>query len=288
MTDYDRIEKIILYLDNHYTKQPSLDDMASMVGLSVSRFHRLFNSWAGITPKQFLKFLTAEDAKARLRDSASILDASIEVGLSGPGRLHDLFVSLEGVTPGEFKNGGEGLTIRWGSSECFLGRYSLGWTERGICHLAFHGNGECSSLPQALAMDWPNANFEQADSEAEELANKIFTEYSAPNEPLRLWVRATPFQLQVWKALLRIPEGRVCTYGQVAKAIGNPRAARAVGTACGSNPVGYLIPCHRVIRGTGIVDGYRWGNPRKKAILSKEAACSIQSDKAGTSEALIS
>ncbi|MEM9446293.1 MAG: methylated-DNA--[protein]-cysteine S-methyltransferase [Verrucomicrobiota bacterium] len=272
MTDYDRIEKIIRYLDNHYTKQPHLADLAGMVDLSVSRFHRLFHSWAGVTPKQFLKYLTVEDAKARLRHSASVLDTSLEVGLSGPGRLHDLFVTLEGVSPGEFKKRGKGLVITWGYSKSIFGHCSLAWSERGVCHLAFHDNNASDSIPAELLAQWPKAEYRQSTIQARELCKRIFKSSYKKNEPLRLWVRASAFQLKVWKALLRIPEGHVCTYGQVARSIGNPQSARAVGTACGSNPVGFIIPCHRVIRRTGIIEGYRWGRTRKKVILAKEAA----------------
>ncbi|MEO0509188.1 MAG: methylated-DNA--[protein]-cysteine S-methyltransferase [Verrucomicrobiota bacterium] len=272
MTDYERIERVICHATEHYREQPNLEELADVSGLSVSRFHRLFNSWAGVTPKQFLKFLTAEDARIRLRTSASVLDTALDVGLSGPGRLHDLFVTVDGATPGELKSGGANLRIEWGFADTSFGQCSLGWTQRGVCHLAFWNTGVVDSTPPNLLKDWPHAEIRRSDDQAATLCKRIFVEPGMPNEPLQLWVRGTAFQLKVWQALLRIPEGRLCSYGQIAKAIGHPRASRAVGTACGSNPVGYLIPCHRVIRETGIVDGYRWGSPRKKAILAKEAA----------------
>lgn len=272
MTDYERIEKIIRYVTGNYQDQPTLEKLASLSGLSASHFHRIFHEWAGVTPKQFLKYLTAEDARIRLRDSASVLDASIDAGLSGPGRLHDLFVTLESATPGEIKSKGAGMAIKWGIAGSPFGPCSLGWTQRGLCHLAFREVDAIDSVPAELLQDWGEARFVRADEEARRLSRLIFVEGGGVDQPLRLRVRATEFQLKVWKALLRIPEGRVCSYSQVASAIGNPRAARAVGAACGANRVGYLIPCHRVIRETGIIDGYRWGNPRKNAMLAREAA----------------
>ncbi|MEM6915913.1 MAG: methylated-DNA--[protein]-cysteine S-methyltransferase [Verrucomicrobiota bacterium] len=272
MTDYERIEKIIRYVTEQYQEQPTLEELASLSGWSVSRFHRIFREWAGVTPKQFLKYLTAEEARLRLLASASVLDASIEVGLSGPGRLHDLFVTLESATPGEIKSKGAGMVIEWGVAESPFGPCSLGWTQRGLCHLAFRGEEAIDSIPTELLHDWENARFVRVNEEAMQRSRCIFSEDGESVQPLRLCVRATEFQLKVWKALLRIPEGRVCSYSQVAAAVGNPRASRAVGAACGANRVGYLIPCHRVIRETGIVDGYRWGTLRKKAMLAREAA----------------
>ncbi|MEM6884162.1 MAG: methylated-DNA--[protein]-cysteine S-methyltransferase [Verrucomicrobiota bacterium] len=272
MTDYERVERVIRYATEHYREQLSLTELAGISELSISRFHRLFHSWAGVTPKQFLKFLTAADARIRLRKSASVLDTSLDVGLSGPGRLHDLLITLDGATPGELKRGGAGLKIEWGYAETFFGLCSLAWSQRGICHFAFSDTGTMDSTPPELLSDWPHAEFRRNDAKTSAWCKRIFVEPSMPKQPLRLWVRATKFQLKVWQALLRIPEGRVCSYGQVARAIGNPRASRAVGAACGANPVGYLIPCHRVIRETGVVEGYRWGAPRKQAILAKEAA----------------
>jgi len=276
MNDYTRIEHVIRYATENYREQPNLNTLAEVAGLSASRFHRLFQSWAGVTPKQFLKFLTAEDARNRLQASASVLDSSLDVGLSGPGRLHDLFVTLEGATPGEVKRGGQDVTITWGTAESPFGPCTLGWTHRGICHLAFQQDTATDTIPIELLQKWPKAEFRRHNKQAEQWCRRIFTGESTPDQPLRLWVRATEFQLRVWQALLRIPEGRVCSYGRIAEHIGSPHASRAVGTACGSNPVGYLIPCHRVIRETGVVEGYRWGSTRKKIMLAREAAKEVR------------
>lgn len=272
MNDFDRIASVIRYLDEHHVSQPSLADLAAAAGLSESHFHRLFHRWAGVTPKDFLQCLTAEHAKRCLRDSASVLDTALNAGLSGPGRLHDLLVTIEAASPGEFKSGGRGMRIEWGSVESPFGPCSIGWNARGICHLAFHETADFNGPPADLRENWPNAEFDRNDAEAARLAVRIFARGHESKLPLKAFVRATPFQLKVWRALLQIPEGCVASYGAVAGAIGDPKATRAVGTACGANAIGYLIPCHRVIRGTGIVKGYRWGETRKRALLAWEAA----------------
>jgi AraC family transcriptional regulator of adaptative response/methylated-DNA-[protein]-cysteine methyltransferase len=271
MNDYDRIAAVIHYLDQHAPSQPALADLASAAGLSESHFHRLFRRWAGITPKDFLQCLTAEHAKLRLRESASVLDAALDSGLSGPGRLHDLLVTIEAASPGEFKSGGRGLRIEWGFAESPFGICSLGWNSRGICHLAFHDAPPKSSVPAELKHDWPQAELRRNDRAVRRLAKTIFYP-DARAASLKAFVRATPFQLKVWRALLRIPEGGVVSYGGIARAIGDAKAARPVGSACGANPVAWLIPCHRVIRETGIVQGYRWGSTRKRALLACESA----------------
>lgn len=240
--------------------------MAKVAGLSVSHFHRLFQRWAGVTPKDFLQCLTAEFAKQRLRESASVLDAALEAGLSGPGRLHDLMVTLEAASPGEIKSRGAGLWIEWGVVESPFGVCSIGWTERGICHLGF---GE-TARATVMVKEWGSAEFRRNDRVARARAAAIFDHPRIPAGKLKAFVRGTAFQLKVWRALLRIPPGCVATYGRIARAIGEPNAIRAVGTACGSNPVAYLIPCHRVIRETGIVQGYAWGSDRKQAMLAWE------------------
>jgi len=268
MDDYERVAAMIRYLDEHQGDQPSLSDLAEGSGLSASYLHRLFRRWAGVTPKDFLQCLTVEVAKSRLRESAPVLEASIDAGLSGPGRLHDHFVSLEAATPGEFKSGGRGLMIRWGLAKSPFGRCSLGWNPRGVCHLAFHDREPDSN---EICAGWPHAQWERDDRGALALAGKIFSPSSSRN-PLQAFVGGTPFQLKVWRALLRIPEGCVASYTALASAVGSPNAHRAVGTACGSNAVAYLIPCHRVIRQTGAVEGYRWGAARKQAILAREFA----------------
>ncbi|MAS95716.1 MAG: 6-O-methylguanine DNA methyltransferase [Verrucomicrobiales bacterium] len=266
MDDYSRVARIIRYLDENRISQPSLAELASVAGLSESHLHRLFKRWAGVTPKDFLQCLTAEHAKERLRNSESVFDTAIDVGLSGPGRLHDLLVTLEAVSPGEFKERGRGLVVSWGWAESPLGIVSLAWTERGICHLAFHEE-EGDSLPESLAQEWANAEMLRNDKETKFLVEKIFSRKATS---LKALVRGTAFQVKVWRALLSIPEGSLVSYGQLAGAVGSPGAARAVGSACGNNAIGFLIPCHRVIRETGIVTGYRWGDVRKRALIARE------------------
>lgn len=271
MDDFTRIAGVIRHLDQHRGEQPSLRELAAVAGLGVSHFHRLFRRWAGVTPKDFLQCLTVEDAKRRLEDSASVLDAALDAGLSGPGRLHDLFVALEAASPGEYKSGGRGMTVEWGVVPSPFGPCSLGWTNRGICHLAFH-DGKDAAMPAGLRRAWPHADFRRNDRGAKAWACAIFRRDAKAREPMRVFVRGTPFQMRVWRALLCIPEGAVASYGRIARSIKSAGATRAVGTACGANPVAWLIPCHRVIRETGIVEGYRWGTVRKKAMLARESA----------------
>jgi AraC family transcriptional regulator of adaptative response/methylated-DNA-[protein]-cysteine methyltransferase len=272
MNDFTRVERIIHFLEERQEEQPALAELADVAGLSPSHLHRMFHRWAGITPKDFLQLLTLEQAKERLRASTSILETSLAVGLSGPSRLHDLFVTLEGVTPGEFKAGGKGLEIAWGLAEGIFGWCTLGWTSRGLCHLGFLDQKVVEDVPEVLRRGWPAAGFVRNDEEAAAWCRRVFSPPTDKGEPLRVYVRGSQFQVQVWRALLCIPEGRVATYGRIAEAVGRPRASRAVGTACGTNPVAWLIPCHRVIHGTGAVNGYRWGAAKKKALLVWEAA----------------
>ncbi|MDF1862908.1 MAG: methylated-DNA--[protein]-cysteine S-methyltransferase [Verrucomicrobiales bacterium] len=271
MDDYSRIALVIAHLDKHHEDQPTLSELAGVVGLSESHFHRLFRRWAGVTPKDFLQCLTAAHARQRLKESATVLDAALDSGLSGPGRLHDLTISLVAATPGEIRTGGADLTIRYGAAETPFGWATLGWTERGICHLAFHSDKPGKAVPGELVESWPNASLNEDAGEAHEQLDRIFRR-SSEGPGLSAFVHGTPFQVQVWQALLRIPEGEVTSYAKLADAVGRPGAARAVGTACGKNPVGYLIPCHRVIRETGIIKGYRWGSERKAALLARESS----------------
>lgn len=271
MNDFDRIAAVIRYLDKHHVAQPALRELAAACHLSESHFHRLFHRWAGVTPKDFLQCLTVEHAKQRLRESASVLDVALDAGLSGPGRLHDLLVTIEAASPGELKRGGEGTQIEWGYAGSPFGHCSLGWNSRGICHVAFHET-ENHRAPRELAQAWPKAHLKRNDRESRLRAKMVFHHDAAKGAPLRAFVQATPFQLKVWRALVRLPEGSITSYGRLAEAIGNPNASRAVGTACGSNPIAYLIPCHRVIRETGIVQGYRWGETRKRALLAWESS----------------
>jgi len=270
MRDYDRIERAIHFLEDHFDRQPDLAQVARAVGLSSFHLQRLFSRWVGISPKRFLQFLTKEHAKRLLDRSRSVLDAAGETGLSGPSRLHDLFVSCEAVTPGEYKSRGEGLTIRYGFHPSPFGDCLLGVTERGICWLAFPTNGDRTETIEALHDEWRGASFARSPSATRTLANRLFT--ISGSGPLHLFLRGTNFQIKVWEALLRIPPGAVVTYQDLARRLGRPQAARAVGRAVGQNPISFLIPCHRVLGKGGELTGYRWGVARKKAILGWEWA----------------
>lgn len=269
--DYERIERAIAYVRRHAAQQPDLATVARHVHLSEFHFQRLFTRWAGVSPKRFLQYLTIAHAKARIRTTASVLELSDAVGLSGPGRLHELFVTLEAVTPGDAKTGGAGMRIRYGVHGTPFGRALLAATERGICSLQFITGGE-----EALARlrhEWPRAELKPDSAGTAQFAARIFAPLAeAPARPLAVLVRGTNFQVQVWRALLALPEGAVTTYGSIARGIGAPAAARAVGAAVAANPVAYLIPCHRVLRDSGELGGYRWGTTRKAAILGREAA----------------
>lgn len=265
--DYRRVAAAIDYLDEHARAQPSLDDVAAAVGLSPHHFHRLFRRWAGTTPKRFLQLLTLEDAKRRLEDSRSVLQTAFTVGLSGPGRLHDLFVTVDGVTPGEFARGGRGVELTYGLAPTPFGSALIGRTHRGVCHMAFvDGGGEETAVAE-LADRWPEATLHRDDTAVDALAGTIFRGERPP-----LHVRGTNFQLRTWEALLRIPEGHVAAYSQVADGLGRPEAVRAVAGAVARNRVGWLIPCHRVIRKVGEAGDYRWGRARKRAMLAWESA----------------
>jgi len=270
MNDYERIAQTIRWLDRQHQAQPSLEQLAEAAGLSASHFHRLFQRWAGITPKDFLQCLTAQFAKERLRASASVLETALAAGLSGPGRLHDLFVTLEAASPGEWKNRGSGLKIRWGCGETPFGRASVGWSDRGLCHLAFLDADSVDEEPAGLSENWAAAVRLRDDAAAQRQCDAVFRAADR-RERFKAHVGGTAFQVKVWRALLCIPSGCVASYGQIARSIGAPAAVRAVGTACGQNAVAFLIPCHRVIRETGVVQGYRWGSERKRALLAWEA-----------------
>jgi AraC family transcriptional regulator of adaptative response/methylated-DNA-[protein]-cysteine methyltransferase len=263
MTTYQRVERVIAYVDSHREEQPDLSTLAKVAGLSPFHFHRLFTRWAGVTPKSFLKFVTSERAKGLLL-TKDLLSASYEAGLSGPGRLHDLLVTVEGVSPGEYKARGAGLVIRHGFHETPFGLALAGVTPRGLCHLAFVATR--GAALNELKRKWPKAELREDRAGTASVVAKAFG-----RGKLAVHLRGTPFQLKVWEALLRIPNGRAATYAQVAKAVGRPKASRAVGTAVGSNTLAVVIPCHRVLRGTGAFGGYRWGVVRKRAILASEA-----------------
>ena len=286
MNDYERIAGILRHLDQSAASQPDLASLANRAGLSPFHFHRLFSSWAGVTPKDFLQCLTLAHAKKQLREGKSVLDTALDSGLSGPGRLHDLCVQLEAASPGELKSGGEGWRIRAGFADSPFGTCLIGESPRGICHLSFMDSGKKSAKGgsasvgkdawAAIQRDWPRAELNRDDAHAAKLAVRIFkraksNQAAGGSSPLHAFVKGTEFQVSVWKALLKIPQGKFITYGQLAAALGKPEAARAVGSAVGKNPVGYLIPCHRVIRGTGVTGDYRWGRIRKRAILTWES-----------------
>ncbi|NUQ85489.1 MAG: methylated-DNA--[protein]-cysteine S-methyltransferase [Anaerolineales bacterium] len=269
--DYLHIEQAILYLENHYKEQPSLEEVAANVGLSEYHFQRLFTRWAGVSPKRFLQFLTKESAKGLLDRSENLLETTLQVGLSSLGRLHDLFVTTEAVTPGEYKSRGAGLTIRYGIHPTPFGKCTIAATERGICHLGFVQTSEGDAIDN-LVEDWKGAKMIEDYRATAPFVKPIFNlRYGVVSgEPLRVYLRGTNFQLKVWEALLQIPVGTVTTYEGIAERIGRPTAARAIGMAVGHNPIAVLIPCHRVIRKVGEFGNYRYGASRKKALLARE------------------
>lgn len=269
MTDYERIERIIRYLDRHHREQPTLKELARVAGLSEFHFHRLFARWAGTTPKNFLKALTAEHAKQLLLESKDLLSVSFATGLSGPSRLHDLMIAVEGVTPGEFKTGGGGVEIRYGLHSTPFGQCLIATTPRGICHLSFIITPHVGDAVAELHDRWPRATIQRSQRGTASIIAAMFNDQSLSG-PLSILLAGTPFQIKVWKALLAIPEGHLVSYSMLASAIGHPGAARAVGSAVGKNPVAVLIPCHRVIRETGVVGDYHWGTVRKQALLAWE------------------
>jgi AraC family transcriptional regulator of adaptative response/methylated-DNA-[protein]-cysteine methyltransferase len=268
--DAERVAKAIRYLDERYREQPSLDDVASAVGLSPFHFQRLFKRWAGVTPKRFLQFLTIDHAKSALAEGQSTLEASWAAGLSGSGRLHDLFVSVEAVTPGEFKTHGGGLNIRYGLVDSPFGKVFLALTDRGICALSFADSPAGANALENLKHRWRGASLRRDHASAKKTAERIFR--GTGSEQFNLELKGTNFQIKVWEALLRIPSGTVVSYGDVARAIDRPAAHRAVGTAVGQNPISFLIHCHRVIKSTGAFGAYGGGASRKKMILGWEAA----------------
>jgi len=282
--DYARIAEAIRYLEDHFREQPSLDDIAANVHLSKYHFQRLFKRWAGVSPTQFMHFLTVDYAKERLAASESVYDTSLDAGLSGAGRLHDLFITFEAMTPGEYKRLGEGVTIQYGVHDTPFGRCLLASTPKGICALRFVttsesetaesgpiGPTEAAALEELMA-EWPQATFIENRESTGKIAARIFAgEQNKNKRPFHLHLKGTNFQVQVWQALLAIPPGGMVSYQDVADHIGRPTATRAIAGAVAKNPVGYLIPCHRVINKSGSYHGYRWGPTRKKAILGWEA-----------------
>jgi AraC family transcriptional regulator of adaptative response/methylated-DNA-[protein]-cysteine methyltransferase len=271
--DYQRIEGAIRYLEANYQHQPSLGEIAASLNMSEYHFQRLFTRWVGISPKRFLQYLTKEHAKELLEHSANLLDVAYETGLSGPGRLHDLFITCEGVTPGEFKNKGEGLAIDYGFHATPFGDCLLALTERGITNLIFVQGSDRGDALAILNHEWKNAMLKNNPSKTSPLMEQVL-EFSTNGitTPLSLYLRGTNFQIKVWEALLKIPPGSVVAYEDIAHYIGRPTAARAVGNAVAHNPIPFLIPCHRVIPKVGDFGGYRYGSARKKAMLGWEMA----------------
>ena len=271
--DYQRIEKAIEYIQVNFKSQPTLDQIAESVCLSKFHFDRLFKRWAGISPIQFLQFMTLDYSKKKLAESNSLLKTALEAGLSGPSRLHDLFVTFEAMTPGDFKKQGAGLEIAYGFCESPFGECLLATTKRGICYLGFVKARERSEIQNQLFQTWPGSAFVENPTIACSFVKAIFRSDIRKNaHPFHLQIKGTNFQINVWKALLNIPQGSVVSYQNIAAYIGHPNAFRAVANAVAINPVAYLIPCHRVIAKSGKIHHYRWGSARKQALLGWEAA----------------
>ena len=273
MSDYDRIASAIDYIRNNIAQQPSLEEIAAHVHLSPFHFQRLFSQWAGVTPKRFLQTLTLEKAKTLLKNrDISVLEASHDTGLSSSSRLYDHFVQIDAVTPSEYKQAGLGLIIEYGVHPTLYGETFIAVTERGICRLMFFNGETKQELLSILQQEWPEASLVENQQKTAVVLSKLFEHQGTADQPLSLLVRGTNFQIKVWKALLNIPPGQLVAYGDIANAIGKPKASRAVGTAIGANPVALIIPCHRVIQQGGQLGGYRWGVTRKHAMLARETA----------------
>ncbi len=268
---YNKISEAIAFIENNFKKQPSLDKIAEHIHISPYHFQRLFKEWVGISPKKYLKYISSNYAKSLLKKTeANLLDAAHETGLSGTGRLHDLFITLEGMTPGEYKNGGVNLTINYSFADSPFGEMMVASTNKGICHMAFSENNK--DALDSLKAKFPKATYQRKVEKKQKDALFIFqNDWSKLNE-IKLHLKGTEFQLKVWETLLSIPCGRLSTYGSIAKTIKHPKASRAVGAAIGNNPVAYLIPCHRVIKQSGNIGGYRWNPIRKKVIIGWELA----------------
>ena len=269
--NYQRIAIAIEYVKTHFKDQPSLDELANLVDLSPSHFQRLFTDWAGVSPKKFVQFLSLNYAKKLLKNNnASLLDTAYETGLSGTSRLHDLFINIEAMTPGEFKNGGEALLIHYSFSNSPFGKIIVASTKLGVCHIAFE-NDEHEAFTH-LKAHFPNATYERTIDNFQQNALNFFNDDWSKTNQIKLHLKGTEFQLKVWETLLTLPLGSLTSYGAVANKINRPKASRAVGTAIGNNPVAFLIPCHRVIQQSGNLGGYMWGETRKSAIIGWEAS----------------
>jgi AraC family transcriptional regulator of adaptative response/methylated-DNA-[protein]-cysteine methyltransferase len=270
--DYRRVREVIAFISQKWRRQPSIEEIAAHVGLSASHVHHLFRRWAGLSPKAFLQAITLDAAKELLADSASVLDAAHEVGLSGPGRLHDLFVTHEAMTPGDYKTGGSGLSMSYGFHPSPFGEVVVVATGRGLAGLGFVDDGDREAALADMRRRWPRAAYVEAPAETEPLARRIFEPgLWRPETPLRVVLIGTDFEVRVWRTLLGVPLGRATTYSAIAERIGKPSACRAVGAAVGKNPVSFVVPCHRVLGRSGALTGYHWGLTRKQAILGWEA-----------------
>jgi AraC family transcriptional regulator of adaptative response/methylated-DNA-[protein]-cysteine methyltransferase len=270
--DYDVVRRAIGHIRGHWREQPEIEAIAEAAGVTPTELHHLFRRWAGLTPKAFLQALTLDGARQLLRDSASVLDATYEVGLSGPGRLHDLFVTHEAMSPGEWKTGGEGLTIRFGFHPSPFGSALVMATERGLAGLAFADPGEEPAALADMKRRWPRATYVEDSARTAVVAKRIFdpTQWQQ-SQPLRVVLIGTDWEVRVWEALMQIPMGRLVTYSDIAGKVRSPAAARAVGAAVGKNPVSFVVPCHRVVGKSGELTGYHWGITRKRAMLGWEA-----------------
>lgn len=270
--DYDLVKHTLAFISENWRDQPSLETLADQAGLSPTHLQRLFTRWAGLSPKAFLQAVTLDHARGLLRDSASILDASYELGLSGPGRLHDLFVTHEGMSPGIYKAHGRGLNIQYGFHNCPFGRALILITSEGLAGLAFADHGKEKSALADMTSRWPEAKYAENQQATASYAKRIFeSERWKPDQPLRIVFIGSDFEIRVWETLLRIPFGKASTYSDIASHIGKPKAARAVGAAVGKNPISFVVPCHRVLGKSGGLCGYHWGLTRKRAILGWEA-----------------
>jgi AraC family transcriptional regulator, regulatory protein of adaptative response / methylated-DNA-[protein]-cysteine methyltransferase len=272
LEDYAKVCDVIAHLSENWRDQPSLEDLASRVKLTPDQLQRLFTRWAGLTPKAFLQALTLDNAKRMLDQSQSILETSLDVGLSGPSRLHDLFVTHEGMSPGAYKNRGQGLSIVYGYHPSPFGVALVMATSYGLCGLAFCDDGGEDATLADMTSRWPNAQYTENSAATAPFAAQLFADRNfRPNQPLRITFIGTDFEIRVWETLLKIPVGKATTYGDIASSVGSPKAARAVGAAVGKNPMSFVVPCHRVLGKSGALTGYHWGLTRKKAILGWEA-----------------
>jgi len=272
LRDYDSVRRAIAFISEHWRAQPTIEAIADAAGATPDELHHLFRRWAGLTPKAFIQALTLDHAKSLLRDSASILDAALDSGLSGPGRLHDLFVTHEAMSPGEWKSGGASMTLRYGFHPSPFGTAIVIATDRGLAGLAFADSGGEQAALADMQGRWPNATYVEAYLSTAPLAQRIFDpKLWRPDQPLRVVLIGTDFEVRVWETLLKIPMGKAVAYSDIANKINSPKASRAVGAAVGKNPISFVVPCHRALGKDGKLTGYHWGITRKQAILGWEA-----------------